>query len=131
MSSHTTNEKLLILLLCIVIFVILYMYLSSCNNEEFTTNILQPIKELEKSTNNSLLPYLEKIREFKEPKMNCYENAKNTNDTNTNNQIVFNNTKNQTTRNKRLNKMNKTYFTLEDDSLNQSLLPKNNELFII
>lgn len=131
MSSHTTNEKLLILLLCIVIFVILYMYLSSCNKEEFTTNILQPIKELEKSTNNSLLPYLEKIREFKEPKMNCYENAKNTNNANTNNQIVFNNTKNQTTRNKRLNKMNKTYFTLEDDSLNQSLLPKNNELFII
>lgn len=131
MSSHTTNEKLLILLLCIVSFIILYIYLSNCNKEEFTTNIFQSIKELEKSTNNSLLPYLEEIREFKEPKINCYENANNSKNSNDAEQIIFNNTKNQTTRNKRLNKMNKPYFTIDDDALNQSLLPKNNALFII
>jgi hypothetical protein len=126
MSSSTTKNKILIVLLCIGSFVILFKYLSNVNKEEFTTNIFQPIKELEVSTNNSLMPYLEKIRGFKEPKMNCYQENKIDNK-----QIVFNNTKNQNTRNKRLNKMNKTYFTLDDDALNKSLLPRNNALFII
>ena len=119
------NNNILYFFILIFIIIILYL-LKYCKRENFTSKIYQPIKKLNNSSNN-LIPYLEKIRTFKYPKINSYNDNNDKNDT----KLVFNNTNNQNKRNTNLNKLNTKYFTLEDDVLNKSLLPKHNELFII
>lgn len=123
MIGKINNTKLLCFLICIVTFVIIYTYLIKCSDEPFN-NIYQPIKGLEKSKNNSLIPYLEQIRNIKYPKINCYEQKNN-------NKLVFNKSNNQNRRNLDLNKLNTNYFNIENDTINQLLLPKNDELFMI
>ena len=102
----------------------MYMYLINCSKEPFYNNIYQPIKELERANDSILVPYIDKIRKEKYPKIHCYENNKN-------NMLVFNNSNKQNKRNQVLNKLNDNYFKITDDAINQMLLPKNNELFII
>lgn len=117
------NSKILIL--CLVLLVLLYIYICNSNKELFTNSKLQPIKKLAETKSSCFKPYLEKIRKIETPKLEYYEKKLDTNS------LVFNNSKNQSRRNQELNRLNKKYFTVDDDAINQLLLPKNNELFMI
>lgn len=109
------NNNIVIIFIIIIIIIILY----SLKKENKLNNINQSNIKFK---NASLIPYLEKIKIMEYPKINNVVN---------NNKLIFNNSGSQNKRNINLNKLNKKYSALEDDIINEELVPKNNELFII
>ena len=130
--------------LCLVIIILLFIYYKNddkhfLNNilhkttENFSTkqnlNIIKNIPKFIKNEDN-LEQCVQKIRENKAEKYNRMVKT---------NQIMFDineikemkdNDSKQLTRTQKIASLNCSYFDLENDSLNKSVLPQNNELFI-
>ena len=132
--------------LCLIIIVVLFMYYKN-DNKHFLNNIIHSHKH--KITENfltkqnlNIIKNIPKINEeednleqcvqkIRENKAETYNRMVNTNQMTFDiNQIKeIKNNKNPT-RTQKIASLNCSYFDLENDAVNKSILPQNNELFI-
>lgn len=136
----------------LVIIIVLFMYYKNDNKhflnnlfyshkhkntEKFSTkqnlNIIKNIPKInQEEEEDNLEQCIQKIREHKAENYNRMVNT---------NQIMFdinqikeaknnNNNNNNLTRTQKIASLNCSYFDLENDAVNKSLVPQNNELFI-